>query len=461
MVRTRSRRVDAPFSRGSGDRPRVALAVAVLAFFVVTLDAVVVNVALPSVRADLGGGVRGLQWVVDGYTLPFAALLLSAGSLVDRVGAKQAIGGGVALFILASAACGVAPSLWWLVTARVAQGAAAAVMMPASLALIQHAYPDPGHRRRAVGKWAMGAAVASSSGPVVGGVLTLLDWRLIFLVNVPVGAAALYLLRLAQPSSRLRTPLDLRGQVSAVLAMTGLTYGLIEAGAEGFGSVEVEAALALAVLASFAFVYSEARSSHPVVPRELARSRTVSIALIIGFAFMFGFFGLPFLYSLYLQQERGLSALDTGLAFLPMMLIGLLLTPGSARITERFGSKSVIAGGLGLMSTGLLVLALLPIATPVWVLSVLMTLVGVGGPLVMPPTTSALLNSVPSSLAGSASGMFNSARQVGGVLAVALFGALLARPAHVIEGLRVSLLIAAAAVLVAALASTRLSRTRW
>jgi MFS transporter, DHA2 family, methylenomycin A resistance protein len=150
-----------------------ALAAAVLGFFVITLDAVVVNVALPSIRHDLGGGITGLQWVVDGYTLMFAALLLSAGSLADRVGARRAFGAGLAGFVVASAACGLAPGLGALVAARLVQGAAAAVMMPASMALIGQAYPDPVKRARAVAVWAMGGSVAATSGPVVGGLLTL------------------------------------------------------------------------------------------------------------------------------------------------------------------------------------------------------------------------------------------------------------------------------------------------
>ncbi len=173
---------------------------AVLGFFLVTLDAVVVNVTLPTIRADLGGGVAGLQWVVDGYTLMFAALLLTAGSLADRVGARRAFGLGVVVFVLASVACGLAPDLALLVGTRFVQGAAAAAMMPASMALIRQAYPDPRARGRAVGIWAMGGAVASSAGPVLGGVVDLVDWRLIFFVNVPAGVIALLMLARTRPS---------------------------------------------------------------------------------------------------------------------------------------------------------------------------------------------------------------------------------------------------------------------
>ena len=166
------------------------LAAAGLGFFVITLYAVVVNVALPSIRGDLGGGITGLQWVVDGYILMFAALLLSAGSLSDRIGAPRAFAAGLSLFVAASAACGLAPTLGALVIARFLQGGAAAVLMPSSMALIRQAYADPTRRSRAVAVWAMGGAVASSSGPVLGGLLSLASWRLIFAINVPAPPAS-------------------------------------------------------------------------------------------------------------------------------------------------------------------------------------------------------------------------------------------------------------------------------
>jgi EmrB/QacA subfamily drug resistance transporter len=434
-----------------------ALAAAVLGFFVITLDAVIVNVALPSIQHDVGGGITGLQWVVDGYTLMFAALLLSAGSLTDRVGARRAFGTGLTIFALASAACGLAPNLGALVAARFVQGAAAAVMMPSSMALIGHAYPDPIRRGRAVAVWAMGGAIASSSGPVLGGLLTLLTWRLIFFINLPVAAAALILLARTQRAPHQPVPIDWAGQVTAVLAMGGLTYGAIEAGAAGFAAPRVIAAFAVAAIALAAFLTTQARGAHPMMPLDLFRSRTVAVSVAVGFAFVVGYYGLPFVMSLYLQQLRSLSALATGAAFLPMMLSGAVLTPFSARISERIGARTLVTTGLALMTAGLAILALAPASTPVWALAALMVLVGLGGPLVMPPVTAVLLNAVPHHRAGVASGVFNTSRQVGGALAVAVFGALLAQPAGFLQGLRTSLLIAAAASLAAAAASRLLS----
>jgi MFS transporter, DHA2 family, methylenomycin A resistance protein len=433
--------------------PGFTLAAAVLGFFVITLDAVVVNVALPSIRGDLGGGVTGLQWVVDGYVLMFAALLLSAGALSDRVGARRAFAAGLSLFVAASAACGLAPSLGALVAARFVQGAAAAVLMPSSMALIHQTYADAARRARGVAVWAMGGAVASSSGPVLGGFLSLVSWRLIFGINIPVGAVALALLAWTARSPHRKVPFDRVGQVTAVLAMGGLTYGAIEAGAVGLTAPRVLTAFVVAVVALAAFLAAQARGAHPMVPLELFRSANVSVAVAVGFAFIVGYYGLPFVMSLYLQQLRGLSPLATGVAFLPMMLVGAALTPFSARLAERLGARLLIGGGLVLMTAGLVVLAVVGSSTRVWVLAVLMVLVGLAGPLVSPPVTAVLLNSVPGQRAGTASGVFNTSRQVGGALAVAVFGALLAHPGTFMVGLRTSLLLAAGVALAAAAAS--------
>ena len=437
----------------------MTLGAALLGFFVITLDAVALNVALPSIRADLDAGMTGLQWVVDAYTLLFAALLLSAGALSDRIGAKRAFGFGMVAFVLASVACGLAPTIGMLVMARFVQGAAAAVRMPSSMALIGQAYPDPVTRSRAVAFWAMGGAVASTSGQVLGGALTLASWRWIFFINVPVGAAALRLLARAARSPQRPVPFDWIGQVTAIVAMGGLTFGAIEAGAVGFGASQVIVALLAAILALAAFLVAQARVAHPMMPLELFRTRPVVIAAAVGFAFMVGYFGLPFVMSLYLQQLRGLSSFQTGLVFLPMMLIGLALTPFSARIVERLGTRRPIVSGLLVMMTGLAIIAFLPSATPFLVLSALMVLVGLAGPLISPPATALLLNSVRPEQAGTASGMYNTSRQVGGALAIAVFGALLGNGDTFMDGVRASLLIAAGVALLAAIASLLLPPT--
>jgi MFS transporter, DHA2 family, methylenomycin A resistance protein len=219
----------------------------------------------------------------------------------------------------------------------------------------------------------------------------------------------------------------------------------------------VLAAFAVAAAGLTVFLAVQARGAHPMMPLDLFRSRTVVIANVTGFAFIAGYYGLPFVMSLYLQQLRGLYALGAGAAFLPMMLIGAALTPFSARLAEKLGARPLIITGLALMTAGLVTIAVLAPVTSAWGLALLMILTGLGGPLVMPPLTAVLLNSVPDHRAGVASGIFNTSRQAGGALAVAVFGALLASRAGFVTGLDVSLLIAAAAALAAAAVSTRLT----
>jgi len=445
--------------RQGSQRAALTLAAALLGFFIVTLDAVVVNVALPTVQRDLDSTIGGLQWVVDGYTLMFAAFLLTSGVLSDRIGARRAFAAGVIVFSLASLACGLAPNLALLVIARFVQGTAAAVMMPSSMALIGQAYTDARARARAVALWAMGGALASSSGPILGGLLTEVSWRLIFLINVPVGLATLALLHGVALSAQRPASVDWVGQIAAILAMGGLTYGAVEAGAVGFDRLSVVIAFVLAVVGVAAFGVSQVRGRHPMIPRRLAHNRTLQSSALIGFAFMVAYYGLPFVFTLYFQQERGMSALAAGALFLPMMLIGAVLTPLSARLVERVGHRAPIACGLVLMTIGSVALAVVPSSAPVWLLSVLLILVGLGGPLVMPPTTGLLLNSVHGQTAGTAGGVFNTSRQIGGALAIAVFGALLADRDTFAHGVRISLIIAAIVTVIAAGIALRLRPT--
>jgi DHA2 family methylenomycin A resistance protein-like MFS transporter len=439
---------------------RLTLTVALLGFFVVTLDALVVNVALPAIGRELGGGITGLQWVVDGYTLMFAALVLLAGTLSDRIGARQSFGAGLAGFVAASAGCGLAPGLGVLVAARLVQGAAAAVLVPASLALIREAYPDSAQRGRAIAIWAIGGAVASAAGPVVGGFLTLLSWRLIFFVNLPVGLVALYILARVPRSPHRAAPFDWGGQVAAVLGMGAMTYGFIEGGTDGFGAPRAAGALALGVAALIAFLMLQARGTHPMVPLELFRSRPVVVSVSVGFTFTVGFYGIVFLLSLYFQELRGLSPLATGLAFVPMTALSAFVNPLAARIVMRIGPRLPIASGQFLMAASLLALFFAVAGAPIVLLSLLTIPIGLGAALSIPTTTALLVGSVPAARAGTVSGVLNTCRQLGGTLAVAVFGALVVHREAFLHGLHLSLLIAAALLLLSGVASLSLESTR-
>jgi len=417
-------------------RPRMSLAVAMLGFFVVALDAQIVNVALPHIRDELGGGLSGLQWVVTGYTLMFSALQLFGGTVSDRTGARRAFGIGMVVFVIGSAACGFAPGLAVLIAGRVVQGIGAAMITPTSLALIREAYPDTVQRGRAITYWALGGSVAAAAGPVVGGVLTQFGWRWIFFVNLPVGVLALIVLTRVTMSPRRAAPFDWTGQIAAIAALGGLTFGIIEGGSLGYGAPQVLVAFALTVMGGLVFLTAQARGRHPMIPLDLFRSNTVSTGLGIAFVTMAAFYGVVFVQSLYFQEQRGESALVTGFLFLPMTGLVALLNPFVARAMERLGRIVTTIGGMALMVVGLFALALAPSGTPIIVRALLMIPVGLGGSFTVPPLTALIMDHVPAERAGTASGALNTARQMGGSLGIAVFGAVLAVQPAFQTGLR-------------------------
>jgi DHA2 family methylenomycin A resistance protein-like MFS transporter len=434
-------------------RARVTLLISSLAFFLITLDILIVNLALTSIGDELGGGTSAQQWVIDGYTLTFAALLLFAGNLSDRIGAKMALGWGTGLFLLASVACALAPTSGLLIGARALQGGAASVMLPASMALIRQAFPDGSRRAHALGIWAVGGAVAGAVGPLVGGLLTTLNWRLVFGINLPVCIAMLVFLARVAASPRRPAPFDWAGQAAAVIALTTLMYGLITGGAEGFSSVPVVAALLLAAAGIASFLLIQARGRHPMMPLGLFRSAGMRISVSVGFAFMVGHFGAVFVLSLFLQQHLGLTPLQAGLVFLPSAAFSIVGNLISGTLANRFGPRAPIVLGLMTMATGLTAMLLTAqLGSPVLV-AVLLIFTGSGGSIAMPQVTSVVLTSVRSEQAGTASAVFNTFRQVGGAVAIAVFGALLADRGTFVHGLQVSFFIAASLLFLTGLAA--------
>ncbi|WP_426363258.1 MFS transporter [Streptomyces sp. E-08] len=441
----------APVVRPGAPSPGPALAAAMLGFALITLDTSVVNVALPAIGADLRAGMTGLQWVVDSYTLAFAALLLSSGALADRVGASRAYGAGVVVFTLASAACGLAPGLAGLLAARTVQGAAAAVMLPASLALVREAYGDPGRRARAVSLWAAGGTVAVALGPVAGGALTTAwDWRGIFFINLPLGILALALLTRVARSERRPAPLDLPGQLTAMTALGALTFAAIEGGTEAWW------ALGIAVAAFAAFLLIEARRRHPMVPLGLFRNPTVAVAVAAGSANSVAFYGMVFVFGLFFQQVLGLSALGAGLMFLPMtgLLAGVNIL--SARVAARYGARLPIVVGQVVAVAGLLGLLTVDADSSRVAQALLLVPLALGAGFSLPPLIAAMMEAVPAERAGTAAGLLNAIRQTAGALAIAVFGSLAAQ--DMATALRTSLLISAGLLTVTTLASLRLPR---
>ena len=415
-----------------------------LGFGVVQLDVSVVNVAINPIGADLGGGVAALQWVVNAYTLAFAGLILTAGALGDRIGAKRVFVAGFALFTVASAACGLAPDLGALIAARAVQGVGAAVLVPCSLTLLSHAFPGARERTRAVGLWAAGASAALSAGPLIGGVLTTtLGWRAIFFINAPIGVAGIVLtLRWAGETSRGGgRGIDLPGQVAAVVALTALAGAVIEAGGRGLGDPLVLAAFAVAVLAGAAFVLIEARTKRPMLPLRLFRAPSFGAASAIGLLVNIAFYGLLFVLSLFFQRAQHHSALLTGLAFAPMTVAIIAANLVSGRLARRIGTRWVIVSGAVLMGAGCAGMLGFGAGAAYVALAGQLIALGFGLGLMVPVLTSALLGSVAPERSGVASGTLNTARQTGSVLGVAVFGALITGPGSVVAGWHVALWI--------------------
>jgi MFS transporter, DHA2 family, methylenomycin A resistance protein len=438
------------FGTHNAGMPLIAIC---LGYFVVILDATVVTVALPSLGRDLGGGVSDLQWVVDAYTLVFAGLLLSAGALGDRVGARRVFNLGMLLFTVASGACAAAPSIVFLVAARVAQGIGAALLVPSSLSLLRASYTDPAERARAVGTWAAVAGIGAASGPIVGGLLvSAADWRAVFVINLPVGVLALALgaRHLPRGAEATGAGLDPLGQLCGIAGLTLLTFGLIEGGNSGWSSAEALLPLALSVPVLAAFILVEARVREPMMPLSLFRSPTFSGASFVGLAINLGFYGQLFVMSLYFQHVRDFSALQTGFALLPLALFVAPSSALSGRAMSKVGPRMPMIFGLLLGGAGLAGLMIAGQHTSFPLLVPALVAAGFGMAFTMPAATAAIIEAAPAERAGIAAGVLNAGRQAGGAIGVALLGTLVGA-GQFIPGLRAAMAVAAGAFFVAAI----------
>jgi MFS transporter, DHA2 family, methylenomycin A resistance protein len=418
-----------------------------LGYGVVQLDVTIVNTALNSIGTALGGGISELQWIVSTYTIAFAALILTAGTLGDRVGAKRVFIAGFAIFTAASLACALAPSIAVLIAGRALQGLGAAVLVPNALALLNHAYPDERRRGRAVGLWLAGASVALTAGPLVGGALiAAVGWRSIFLVNVPIGLAGLWLTARytdETPRSAERAP-DLAGQALAIGALGCLAAAIIEGGARGWSNTFVLGGFVVAAILAGLFLFEEGRVPQPMLPLTLFSRRTFSLMALAGLWANVAFYGLIFMLSLYFQQINHWSPLATGLAFVPMMGAVLPVNLLAPRLAERIGGTAVIAIGASIAAAGCVALLFIAPGTSYGAMCVQLLALGGGLGLMIPPLTSTLLGSVEKSRSGLAAAVLNSARQTGSVLGVSLFGSLAGHATGFMAGTRAALGISTA-----------------
>ena len=406
----------------------MTLVVACFALFMAMLDNTVVNVALSTIQTDLKVGISGLQWVVSGYTLAFASLMLSGGTVADLWGRKRTFQVGLALFTAASLACALAPGAAWLVAGRIAQGVGAALLQPASLAVLTAAFPGPAERARAIGIWAGVSGLALGMGPVVGGALVEhVSWQSVFLVNVPIGLLGLVLAHrhVTESYHRDGRTVDLRGQLLAVGTVSSLTYALIEANDRGWTSTFILSLFAVAAAAGWLFVRAERRAASPMLDLRYFRSAAFTGANVVGFAVGLGMFAVFFFLSINLQQTYGYSAFEAGLRILPVTAAIILAAPLAGWLAAAWGPKVPLVIGLGLAGVAQLLLLTLDVdsaySSYVWILP----LSGLGVGLTMTPMTAAVMDAVPQERAGMASATTSTAREVGGNFGIAFIGALL------------------------------------
>nr|WP_206956458.1 MFS transporter [Trinickia acidisoli] len=440
------------------------LATVSVAFVVTQLDVTIVNIALPNIGSQLHAPVSVLQWIVDAYTLAFAVLMLSAGVLGDRFGARRLFAAGLVLFAASSLACGLAPNAVALVAARAAQGISAAAMLPNSLALLNRMCShDPRLRARAVGLWTASGSISIAAGPVLGGIfIAAWGWRSIFLVNVPICLAGLiatfaWVPRRDDSAAHAHRPLgiDLPGQCIAIVALTAFTGAVIEMRPLGVGHPLIIGALAATVLAALAFVAVEAKSRAPMVPLALLRDKTFSAAVVFGVCVNLAYYGTVFVLSLYLQRVHGETPLQAGLAFLPLTGGFLVSNVASGWVVARYGPRLPMMIGAIVGALGYGLLHLTQADTPIAAMLVPFLLIPAGMGLAVPAMTTAVLASVEHKRAGTASAVLNTARQAGGAVGVAAFGALASGvgSASVVSGMQISAAIATALLVVGALLS--------
>ena len=439
---------------------RWVLAVAVLGDAMILLEATVVNVALPTIGRDLGAGVAGLQWTLNGYVLTLAALVLAAGSLSDIYGRRRVFILGVVVFVAASALCAAAPTIELLVAARFGQGIGGALLTPGSLAIIDAVF-HPDDRTRAIGIWAGLGAVAGAVGPLVGGYLTdAVSWRAIFLINLPLGAFVVAAAVLRVPETRDPTRvggLDLPGAALAMLAIGGVCFALIQA--SGGFTLVVIAALAVGLVAAGVFVAVERRARHPMLPLELFRSRQFASASVLALVTYAALGGVIFLFVAFLQITLGYSALQAGAATLPITILLLTLSTPSGAIAQRIGPRIPLTAGAVLTGAGLLLMARIHPGDS-YLAAVLPSLVvfGIGLAALITPITATVLASVDARHSGIASAVNNALSRLGQMIAVAalplaagLSGAAFEDPAKMAAGFPVAMTVAAGTSFAAAL----------
>jgi EmrB/QacA subfamily drug resistance transporter len=408
-------------------RKAVILASCCLSLLIVSMDATIVNVAIPSIRAELHASPSQLQWVIDIYTLVLASLLMLSGATADRFGRRRLFQIGLTVFALGSLLCSLAPSIHMLIAARLVQGIGGSMLNPVAMSIITQVFVGRIERARAVGVWGGVVGISLALGPMVGGFLIdWIGWRSVFWINLPICALAVVLTAIFVPESKSATMrnIDPIGQALAVVFLFGIVFALIEGPEMGWSNIRTLAVFAIAALAFVAFLAYEARRHDPFIDLRFFRSIPFASATMVAVCAFAAYGAFLFMMSLYLQGQRQFSAVHTGLIYLPIALGALVFSPLSGRLVGRFGSRpSLVAAGV-LLTAAALMLTRLTAVTPVWQLLVVFAVFGVGFAMVNAPITTAAVSGMPRDRAGAASAVASTSRQVGVSIGVALCGSL-------------------------------------
>jgi EmrB/QacA subfamily drug resistance transporter len=402
------------------------------ALFMIMLDNTVVNVALPAIKADLGMSTSELEWTVAAYALTFASLLLTGGKLGDLLGRRLIFMIGLTVFTLSSLACGLSSSAPQLISARAVQGVGAALMMPATLSIISHTF-DARERGMAIGIWAGVSALALAIGPLLGGIITEhISWNWIFYVNVPIGVLAVLAAIFVVPESKdtsLEQRLDLPGLLTSGIGLLALVYALIEGHQYGWTSARILGLFAVAVVAFGAFVLLEMHQRLPLLDLSLFRNGTFAGANIVAILVTLAMFGIFVFFPIYMQTIRGWSPIQAGAALLPWTVMVVIFAPIAGKLSDRVGSRWLMAGGMTVVSACCLLLSTVTLHSTFWHMLPAFLLGGLGMSFVMTPMSAAAMGAAPVAKAGVASGVLNTFRQVGVALGIAITGAIVANRA--------------------------------
>src|SRR5580692_3553134 len=436
------------------------LGVTSLASFMMALDALVITTAFATIRADFGSSVEMLQWAVNAFNLTFAVLLLTGAALGDRFGRRRMFAAGIALFALASAACALSASAGWLIAARSAQGAGAALVMPLAMAILSGAFA-PQERARALGIFSGVTGCALIVGPAIGGLITeSLGWRWIFWINLPIGLIAIVLvLARLRESFGPKAALDIPGLLLVAIAALALVWSLLRGNRIGWTSAEVMSALALGLVFSIAFVAWQLRASAPMIPMRMFASRSFAAGVAASLLLYAAMYGVLFLLPQYLQVTLGFGPLGAGLRLLPWTSTLFLTAPIAGAVVQKFGERPLVVTGLLMQAAGLGWIAIEAASGAGYpALVVPLALAGIGVSMAMPAAQNAVLGSVAVTEMGKASGVFNMGRFLGGMFGIALLvatfsaGGAADSPANFSSGFAAAMKMAAALSLLGAIA---------